>query len=504
MAWPKAVAVALSVLTLSLAGCITPNSAPGDDSNSVPGTVSLPTPRAGSAYHYRGSDGSELNVTIVGLQHRLNRALDAQPVVVLNWTLTTADRSSRAPSPTTYRFQEMVEPASGRIVQQVAVCGTRWDEPELAGSTRACYDERAMVGFAAAGLLGAFGAGPFWNRSFDSGRDVTVPAYPLGGGKATYRYTTEQVQFGDRSCVELDGTHAPTAVATGLPWTVTDGPVTFCSGLALPVRFPAQFDETPDRTYRLVDHTPGAYRIDLTEGGSPPPRDGPLAMREVSGSFLVDDPTDRGRQNFSVREAHRVALNRSDEYEHVWTQAASPIVSGTLFMNRSAMSSFQPGGETVYEDVDHTRCVEIQDPANRQMAEVCIKKDDADRMWETSQYEVNREESGRVQMAVNRSRLPNQQATLGSGLRLAEDIHPLTAMWWGEVYKVSEVPWSPQSDKDDIWRSDGYSLAAFFDDPTPEGEPSVQLAYQYHFDGPTGTVQWLYLNRTRLPLKSQV
>lgn len=483
----RPLALSLALLAGALAGCL----APADP----PVTVTVPAPRAGATYGYEGSDGSTLDVTVHGTATRLDRALAERSVVRLTWTLTTPDDPDREPSPTTFRFREHVDPATGRVLQQVADCGIRWDDPRLAGETRACYDERAIVIFAAAGLPGAFGAGPHWNRTLTDGEPAPVPIRPLGLGDPQVAYTTAATTVGDRSCVELDADAADTGVSSGLHWTVVEGPTVLCPGLALPARFTGW----DGRTYRLVDHEAGGAPLDVG-GEVPPPSTGLLADRAWSAPFLVADPTSPAE--FTVREAHRVALNRSDPYRGLWEDAEEPMVTGTFFMNDSGGGAVGAGTPAETEWNDQRRCVTVQDPSDGRTAEACINKDSGPQLPNSSPYSVEREETGTVDVTVDRSAIPDRQASLHAALQNAEAmmIEDEPMIWWAESYGVIASRWSPQRGTD-IDRSDGYQLSVFFDDPPPPPEPRfVFTPYQFRFDGPTGTVEWLDLNRSHLPL----
>lgn len=483
-----------------LAGCISPGTPPADGADGS-AVVDVPPPAAGATYAYEGDDGSRLVVTVNGTAMRLDGALDARRVLWISWTLTTPDRPNRNPSQTTFRFHEMLDPGSGRIVQQVAVCGVRWDgeAPAEQEDDRGCYDERAAVIFSAAGLPGAFGAAPRWNRTLEAGEPVPTPTRPLGLGNATFRYATRPVESGNATCMRLEAGSAPTGVASGLHWTTVAGPVVMCEGMALPVRFTGW----DGRTYNLVDHEPGANRLDVDR--DPVARAvGPLGARSVSAPLLVADPSDPAK--LTVREAHRVAVNRSDPYRRIWDEAEDPLLTGTFFNNASGVSTVSPANQTVSRDTDRTRCVTVQDPARGRMAEACIEKDDADMLEDEPSYEVVEEREASVPVTVNASDIRARQASMRAALDLARRMFGSEPIWWSQRHKVVASPWSPHRHAGEdayLRRSNEYSLSVFFEDPTPVSS-LANIPYQYRFDGPTRTLQWLYVNRSRLPLIDQV
>lgn len=107
------------------------------------------------------------------------------------------------------------------------------------------------------------------------------------------------------------------------------------------------------------------------------------------------------------------------------------------------------------------------------------------------------------------STFADRQADAGAALDLARQItgngvgsgiHQ--SPWFRESAATSRGPFGPP-------RSDGYTVAGWVEEDPPYpgaqgGGMAVRAPYEFVVDGPTGALEWLQVNRTRLPVIHQV
>lgn len=480
--------VAVALVAGAFTGCLT---APQP-------TIELPAPTLGARYVYDGPEQARLTVTVNETDRRVDGHLEGHDVVILEW------RYRRKAGDYTYTLWEAVDRATGHVVQQVRRCVPydqyhRPDDPP-----RACFDERATVHLAgSAGLPGAFGAGPFWGRTLETG-GVTVPLPVQGATLAPDRIAYDVAPAGeDRGCLELESSTNVTRVRP-LPQTVTRGPVTLCPYAALPVAFTTFLGDRFER----VDYQAGTDPLPPSDETDPWGSDDPAVPLRTWSDPVAVDSTDGDPYNFSFEEAHRWALENNSRYREIlqeppeglalWTWAkpggSGSIAGGLVSINysRRQLLALQADGQgtllTLRQEHRSPRTPGSGEPISR----------------------VEQENFTRGEPIPTRDSLAAASADMADTLELAKTIIGNSVEGSVGISQVTSLRYPPGSPRgaSGPWRGDGTVNVVWTeeDPPYPLAEMglAVRTPYPFVVDGPTGAVEFLSLNRTRLPVGQHV
>lgn len=470
-----------------LAGCATPGSPPADPavSEGDGGTdLWLPPPRHGAEYEYESPEGRKLTLGVGDWVKRKDAWLNERTVLAL---AVTYEHDGHV-----FSMEETVLPSTGGIVQQWSPCS--WKDRK---DPSQCGDEAGQVFTGSQGLPGALGAGPFWNQTL-RGSNATISLDTPLLGNENWSYNLSEPNQGlsrgpCRSLAVVDGMHSGSIA--GLQFTAQPAGLTLCDGLA----FPLSFTSLTGTAYRLVQVEEGdGPRVELRRraAGSQPAAS--MGLGERSFPVYVAHPT--FETNFSAREAHRVAMNRSEAYSGLFDRGENATVVYSDYGVGPSRTRGIPGGpsshtyEQVLNAVDKTgRWVKValnktvRDPAGPADSQVT--------------YEVGAEEEGRTSATVStRESLAPQGVRVDEAVELGEE---LTGQPWDS--DVGFGLWRSIPDQGFVeglseWRTRSSSINIWYEDPNPnrDGGLAVSTPYQFAMDRATGAVLGVYADRDTL------
>lgn len=485
-------AVLALLVGVALAGCLGPLAGP---------SVQLPVPEMGATYVYDGPNKSRLAVTVDSTAIRVDGHLQPHEVVVFEWEYR------RPAGDFTYTFWEAVDQGTGRIVQQIARC-VPYDRVKITDDPpRACYDERAIVHLGgAAGLPGAFGAGPLWNRTVGPDR-VTVALETQGATDGPDRMTYDASPAPDRDgCLRLKSDDDVSGVRS-LPHTPIRGPITFCPNRALPVAFTtmrmtASFLD--GERFRLVDVQEGerALRLDRSGSGASAPKEPPVEMRGWSGAVPID-PTDGAPFGFPFREAHEWAVENNSRYRRILTDDPR----GVVWFSRPSEGGRGSIAGGVAEYNETIRKLSAVDPTGSGVTVELVKRREKPQLPDQNATIRQSEQSTFTwnHTIPTRATIVDEMADAEATLELARQItgQPVSPLGPQQTFTLRYPP-------DQTGRSlgprlqDGYTVVAWMKDQPPYPLKGIRGPYPFVVDGPTGAVEFLSLNRTRLPIRQHV
>lgn len=471
-----------ALLAMPVTGCMGPSNTP---------SFAVARPAIGGTYVYEGSDGSRLEVRIDGTGRRVDGHLTDHDVLLIDWSWT------RPAGRFTYEMTEAVDRSSGQIVQQVADC-VPYDEVVVTDDPpRACFDERAIVVLAgAAGLPGAFGAAPLWGETVTT-EEVAVPAPVQGATRGPdpipYRVETASERSG---CLRFEATADMTRLRP-LNHTVVGGPFTLCPDVPLPVAFTA-LSET---RYRLVDRQPGSQTASISGPAWSTDKPG-IGLRTWSSPVVVD-PNDGDPYRFSFEEAHEWAKENVTRYREILSGEPGGLVPYTWPTDGAE------GGTT-------GGVVTLRNESLRGIAAVApdgtgVKLDlRKSRTWMGDEsIEIVERENLSWDSVPNRSSVASRLVSVDASVSLARKVTGNGLSRTGVIQQPTfrDHVWAPthEGDSELRIRRDGYTVVAWIeeDPPYPIG-PNVKAPYEFVVDGPSGAVEFLALNRTRLPVRQHV
>lgn len=478
---PSAFLASAVVLVPAISGCL----GTGERSR-----VHVPYPSEGAIYVYAGEDGERLTLKVGGDATRWDAFLQPRRVHLVNWTL-----SNLSWSPDTFRFQQAVRADSGRIVQQVAACGSLKGEQ----GNLTCEDERALVSFGADGLVGGFGAGLFWGDALEPGkRDARIdPALAPAGGSLDIRIRGA----GGQGCVTADLGRHSTSVGGVRPFalTVTNGTIVLCDGRS----FPVSFEMVSGARFRLVDvetASEGAWSPDH-RGEAPEPGSGPVPLVRWRPPLLVADPSDP--TPFPVREAHTEAIDRSDDYQRAFERQGTLLI-GT-HVRRTSNASVAPlaPAQLGFHAAEATTVQRELSAITQENRTVTVRLEKTTYAGSATRYRLLDESAGNTSHSITTESLRSKMASVGEAVELAKELtgHPRQEEAGLEIR--TSLPTGPWFAGTSRTRSDGYTIRTWHEDPSPrgrEGGVHVEIPYEAAIDGPTGGVIYLHVDRSQLPL----
>lgn len=474
--------VLVLLASVPLAGCLA--TSPG------PAAVTVPRPRVGDTYVYEGPRGARLEVHVAGVVERVDGRMDRRQVVELSWSI-------RPPGDTyTYERAAYVDRSTGRLVQQLARC-IPYEYYKSGDAPRACWDERALVVLAgAAGLPGGFGAGPLWNATIRPG-EVPLNLEAQGATRLDGPVYRAQANASRPGCLDIAAPAGTIQRIRPLPTTVAEGPFTVCPGSALPAAFSTHLGTR----YRLTHSSAGTQTVTTGPGGPSADGDPPVAMESWSEPFLVDR-TDGDPFDFSFQEAHAWAMDNHDRYREVmegdpggrviydWAMPGGQSRTALTSINTSkrAVAAISPSGEGIEIELEKT--------------------DREPEYFEGDSISVD-EESPISREVPDPARLPKEMADAESvadlGMRIVGK--GLDGIGVKQVYHLRYPPIPPIGGPGPA-RNDGYTVHLWLEEDPPYPATSAGMSltapYGFNVDGPTGAVEWISLNRSRLPIVHHV
>lgn len=469
-----------ALLVPSLGGCLsqdTVNPVP----RVAPGAIQVPVPQTNSTYAYEARDGATLNVTIGEKALRVDawlREHEVLRIAYVHWNGNEEDDR--------FRFEEAVG-SSGRLVQQYARCGG-WR-----GDRKHCLDERGTVVTAAQGLPGGFGAAPWWGETVEPGRSnlsLRTPAPPL----PNITYTVSEPTVSDVPCLEFRPESGPDRTPRAFRYTGGLDAFTLCEDAALPT----SFTSLGGRTYQLVRSDRSGQPVDLdTSGGGTTTKGPPVDRIERSTPLVVEHEAVETR--FPVREAHEVALDRSDAYASLFEGDA--LLTSTHFDWKSRHR--EPLGTWSSRTVQRT--LEALASDGQGVGLQIRKTISKGPMGNRTSYEMVEEWTGSTDDPPTATTLVRRQASLQEAIALGERLTGQEvdrSTGFGLWNEIPTPPWQ-LIDHPPV-RSDGYTVVLWHEDPTPQtsGGLVIHTPYQTVVDGPTGTLLWVTTNRSRFPIAS--
>lgn len=485
-------AVVALLVGVALAGCLAPLAGP---------SFQLPAPEMGATYVYDGPNKSRLAVTVASLDRRVDGHLQLHDVVVFEWEYR------RPAGDFTYTFWEAVDRSTGRIVQQIARC-LPYDRVKVTDDPpRACWDERAIVHLGgAAGLPGAFGAGPLWNRTVGPDR-VSVALATQGATDGPDRMTYDASPAADREdCLRLKSDDEVSGVRS-LPHTPVRGPITLCPDRALPVAFTTMWMKASlldGERFHLVDVQEGGQPLSLDRSTSeaPDPREPPVEMRGWSGAVPID-PTDGAPFGFPFREAHEWAMENNSRYRRVLTDDPKGVVwfSSPRAGGRGSIAGGVAGhNETI-------RKLSAVDPTGSGITVELVKRREKPQLLDQNATIRQADQNTFTwnHTIPKRATVVDEMADAEATLELARQITGQPGSGIGHQQTFT-LRYPPDQNGRSLGprRQDGYTIVAWRKPEPPHPLPGVRGPYAFVVDGPTGAVEFLYLNRTRLPIRQHV
>lgn len=469
-------------MTGGLAGCLSPP-AP---------TIHLPRPTQGAEFVYDGPEQARLTVTVEDTGRRVDGHLQDHDVILFEW------RYRRKAGNFTYTLWEAVDRSTGHIVQQVRRC-VPYDFMRGGEPPRACWDERAVIHLAgSAGLPGAFGAGPLWNVTLETGTvAVPFPAQGATRGPSTIPYRVEPSDLGP-DCLRLTSPANATRTRP-LPQTVIEGPFVVCPERALPVAFETLHGDR----FRLVDHEPGARTI---EPGDPPDwtATDPVVPRRTWSDPVAVDPTDGDPYNFSFQEAHEWALDNNDQYVEILEDPPKGLTLWSLA--RQGGGGTNAGGVVQVTSGIRT-LLALQPDGNGTLLTLRQEQQSPDLPADSEPIRVVEQENfTRGEPIPTRDSLVDKVADANGTVILARTVtgQPISGVG---PYQVTSLRY-PKGDPRGVngpWREDGVTVVAWMaEEPPFPGGGLVEAPYPFVVDGPTGAVEFLEMNRTRLPVRQWI
>lgn len=467
-----------------LGGCLQPDSggADSEEGDSDAPWLRIPEPETNAKFEYRSSAGDELQVRIGGVVERKGPWLNDRKALSLNITYK--------PDESSYSFKEALDPRSGAIVQQWARCSSK-------GESGDCKSEHGLALTGAHGLPGAFGAAPLWGAAIAGGTVEHRAASPLPWqGNRTYEIAVESDPQFEGSCVQLTPSQVNPAPILAVEITGGLAPFRMCEGISLPVKFEA----LSGTVFRLTDWTPGDRSLDTEGMGEAPERSAPLSLTDRRAPVYAASPEQD--TPFPTTEAHQVVMNRVDEYEALFQAGRNGTVVTSFF---SLDSSERPGSAGIGSNsttwVRHLWAVD--DRGRWVDVDVAKTRDEGGPMADREvSYEIREEGTGRTDRHPTRDTLRERGARLDEAIDLGEKLtgqEVFEETGYGLLHEVKGFPsgWIPD---ENAWRLRGSTIQVWYEQgsSTQSGGVQVVTPYQLVVDGPTGTVLWVYADRTTL------
>lgn len=482
----------MASVLLFLAGCTSPFPGPEFEETAAKErtTLEIPVPRHGTTYLYTTENGSvepELKVTVrdwIQVKDAWLNEVDG-----LAFDVEYKDRGYWFP------FQTVLEPSTGGIIQQRADCYSR----DVQDPSRCESPEEDTIHTGSQGLPGALGAGPFWNDTVSPG-EVTVDLHTPLPGNENWTYDIDPpVQPRRRgSCLSLSVTAGdlPSAVV-GMAYTAAPGRLTLCDGFALPVAFEA----LDGSSYQLIEVQPGdGSRVQIRQAQSQP--ETPVVPLE-DRSFPVYASHPTYPANFTAREAHGVARERSDAYGTLFaSDPNATVVYSHYAMDNRRRSELTPGPSSW----TYTQSLHALDSTGRRV-DLKIEKTVEDPMGpeeKAASYEVTSEEQRRLSPPLP---TPSTLADRGTRMDAAVDLgERLTGQPWDEWMGFGR--WGTMADYGYVTslgeqRLRSSSVVVWLEDAHPEasGGIVVETPYRIAVDSATGALMEVFgdaetLNRT--------
>ncbi len=464
----------------------------GCASNTQPGFVSIPELRIGDRATYAGTDGSTLSVEIKGSATRADPWLNLVPVILLEYRYQAPDASW---SP--YTFEESLDHA-GRIVQQVALCGSPVHPDNDRGP---CHDTRHAVHFGAWGWPGALGAGPAW-RDGRLPQQLTFPA-----GHATGR---DQIGIaltrGEAGCQNLSYAGPPLGISA-MPFTLGNGEAKLCPASPFPASFGGSIDWMPamsqrrDVDYTLLQATSGTDTLQL-----PSPAVAAAGKNQSLAFATFDDPLYKHNRPdalpFPTEEAIQAAAERSEVVRAFMSKYPAAIALTSIYTETGNSN----GGPILGGDSQSaSRTIHLADgsgPCQRVEIERTVRNASRLPLDSNDTFYELLDASSCGPAAVDVGNITRRQVTWEAAASLGERLTGLPPILRlaGYAHRERPVVWS---DQDPRWLEDGYELNAFFADPEPQTTSSgLVLANHFDFrlDGPTGAIKVIQLPLEKMPL----
>lgn len=477
----RTVLIALALLGPALAGCL---GGPGDPSAGTQGnatepagtTIEIPVPETGARFVYHTSDGRQLNVSVGGMAERKDAWLNDRVGRVIEMTYPHVEGGTR------FAFEETVDTSTGLVIQQWATCGNLGKED----GRYTCKDARGLAIPAAHGWPGAMGAAPFWGTNLSAGR-VSLPLDLIFDNEVTLNLTVQGANtHRPRDCLSLEPDPIPDHLVWTLEFSGGAGAFTLCDGIPLPVAF----DSAHEGRLEIDRWTPG-------DGGHPNPPNGtasadrePVVPLRPRGTPLFAKAPEQ-ETPFPTREAHEIALERSDAYAALFDEAPNATL---------AFSHYKTGGGSEPDRIkihgsarEHGRILGAFADDGR-WVEVAVVKTIQQAGWveeRQTTYEIREEEDGWEEAPFfQRELLEPEQADLNATIQLGETLtgRPVDeAFGYGSSGFWPRCPWMNRGPD---WRPAGAPAVAWYEDATGEASGGITFfdPYRLIVDGPTGAI----------------
>ncbi len=503
--------VSACLIFVSMAGCVGTNTS----------DVEIPVPVLGSEYHYLGSDGSWLNITVSETADRKDALLRQHEALILEIDFKSSD--PRVPE---FQFQEAVEHNKGLLVQQVALCGSleRGEDFYPVG----CRGERSMVYPGVTGIPGGLGSGPFWSASIAPGAlnvDLDSPILPDWNlnGIATAQKRT----FEGRECLTIDYENPSDHVVWGYPeadapwgesyddpyypamllsplfFTPIHSPLGMCDGIAFPVSFTPELGRhrvmEHDVTFNLDSWKKGAGDATVpTEGKHVWTQTGDRLRKGDWDVRLAIDATDSTR--LTPKEAHDQAMLIDEDYARLINAGAFVIsnihtdyygypAGQDPTVNQAASRSLivlHPDGELVSLTLERTIVVvdEVEVPGpitviGKQLIQIQLP--DGFEFGTGSSSE-------QASTAAALARGPELTKPEAGYINLVSAMTP-SVTWAGDY---------PDAYGNPLMRHEGFTLNTWWE-PPGSAQSSVIALFLATFDGPSGAILHFERPRDELP-----
>lgn len=262
------------------------------------------SPSVGNWAEYLGSDGSRVDVTVVGMTIRYDGAQVPRDVLILEYQIRPA-----ADPRITIVVEEAIDRTTGHQVRHDDRCNPDYgaDDRLECGPVNAIY-------YQASGLPGGLGIGPFWGKGIEPGTIRLETSTPFRDQRIDL-IAVEADERG-RRCVDLKG-DPPAGERLGgwMPMTAIYGPRRICDDDTFPTRW------SPDM--RFASHLAGSghpvyelIRMGTRQATHAPeePLTPPKPDRQPTTDRFAMFSPGRPSDGFDARSAHQVGLMRDEGY----------------------------------------------------------------------------------------------------------------------------------------------------------------------------------------------
>jgi hypothetical protein len=296
--------VALLLLAPLFAGCMT-----AEDNGFV-----IVSPERGDRFHYRGSDGTLITITVVGTASRNDGFQSTHDVVVLQYDLQPAGLVGK-----TIPVEESIARTDGSHVRHDVLCDATRREISC--------NELQEIFYAAFGYAGGLGLAPWWGKTVSPGDPKNSLSHPIADEVTVSHAEGKQTQ--DSKCVWIGPiTNHSAPPVPWMPVTAAETSKLICPGDPLPRIWvpdrpmPAGFSHEDRPVFRLV-HKDSVSTVRTPSDSSTPPE---LARASGGGRLGILTRAETVSR-FSSMSAHERALELDEGYASFFRGAEDRIVT---------------------------------------------------------------------------------------------------------------------------------------------------------------------------------